>query len=78
MCHVLELWEDILSRKRSERQSDERIDKMILQALNTLPFHSARTLSTTLKISTTTAWRHLKCIRLIVKDLKIIPHILTK
>lgn len=74
---ALERGEDILTRKEWIRKSpDERIDELILQALEDQPFHSVRTLSATIKTHTATVWRHLKSIGLVVKHLRFVPHML--
>lgn len=77
-CRRIKRGEDILHRKiGSGRIADELIDGKISQALEEMPFHSIRTLSTALKVPKSTVFDHITSMGLVVKHLKFVPHTLS-
>lgn len=77
-CRKLTRGENILTRKiGSGRVADGLIDLQIEKALEEMPFHSIRTLSSTLKIPKSTVFDHIKAMGLVVKHLKFVPHTLS-
>jgi histone-lysine N-methyltransferase SETMAR len=70
--------EDIRERASGGgRVPDERIPTLIAEALTEAPFHSVRSLASTIKIPKTTIWRHLHQAGYVVRNLRIIPHSLS-
>jgi hypothetical protein len=59
------------------RLPDERVDALIASAMEESPFHSVRSLASTIKIPSTTVWRHLHSSGYVVRNLHIVPHALS-
>jgi hypothetical protein len=59
------------------RLPDDRVDTLVINALEESPFHSVRSLASTIKIPPTTEWRHLHARGFIVRNLHIVPHMLS-
>jgi hypothetical protein len=55
---------------------DDRVDTLVINALEESPFHSVRSLASTIKIPPTTVWRHLHARGYVVRNLYIVPHML--
>ena len=73
----IKLGVDILTRKiGSGPSSDSTIDVQICLQLEQFPFHSLRTLSSTLKIPKSTIHDHLRKMGFVVKHLRFVPHTL--
>ena len=77
-CRKLLLGQNILVRKTgSGLSTDNFIDPLICDQLEQMPFHSVRTLSTTLKIPKSTIHDHLRKMGFVVKHLRFVPHTLS-
>ena len=73
----IKLGDDILTRKIGSGPSgDSTIDVQICFQLEQFPFHSIRTLSSTLKIPKSTIHDHLLKMGFVVKHLRFVPHTL--
>jgi hypothetical protein len=59
------------------RLSDDRVGTLAIKALGESPFHSVRSLASTIKISPITVWRHLHARGDAVRNLHIVPHMLS-
>jgi hypothetical protein len=59
------------------RLPDDRVDTLVISALEECPFHPVRSLASTIKISPTTVWRHLHARGYVVRNLRILPHMLS-
>jgi hypothetical protein len=53
---------------------DDRVDTLVINALEQSPLHSVRSLASTIKIPPTTVWRHLHARDYVVRNLHIVPH----
>jgi hypothetical protein len=56
---------------------DDKVDTLVINALEESPFHSVRSLVSTIKIPRTTVWRHLHVRGYVVRNLHIVPHMLS-
>jgi hypothetical protein len=56
---------------------DDRVDTLVINALEESPFHSVRSLASTIKIPLTTVWRHLRARSYVVRNLHIVSHMLS-
>jgi hypothetical protein len=59
------------------RLPNDRVDTLVINALEESPFHSVRSLASTIKISPTTVWRHLHARDHVVRNLRNVPHMLS-
>jgi hypothetical protein len=59
------------------RLPDDRVNTLVINALEESSFHSVRLLGSTIKILPTTAWRHLQASGYVGRDLHIVPHTLS-
>jgi hypothetical protein len=70
--------EDISMRaSRSGRLPTNTIDLAIAEELDIFPFHSIRSLASTIKRPPTTVWIHLYCMDFAIKHLRFVPHTLS-
>jgi histone-lysine N-methyltransferase SETMAR len=70
--------EDITRRASgSGRLAFDEIDSLIADALDEAPFHSVRSLASSIKYPHTTVWRHLRTAGYIVRNLHLVPHTLS-
>jgi hypothetical protein len=56
---------------------DDRVDPLVINALEEARFHSVRSLASTIKIPPTTGWRHLHARDYVVRNMHIVPHMLS-
>jgi hypothetical protein len=67
-------WEHISMRASgSGCLPDSTIDLAIMEQLDISPFHSVRSLASTIKRSLTTVWTHLRCMGFVIKHLRFVP-----
>jgi hypothetical protein len=59
------------------RLPNDRVDTRVTNALEESPFHSVRSSASTIKIPPTTVWRHLHARGYVVRNLHIVPHMLS-
>jgi hypothetical protein len=52
-------------------------ETLVINAFEKSPFHSVRSLASTIKIPPTTVWRHLHARGYVVRNLHIVPHMLS-
>jgi hypothetical protein len=53
---------------------DDRIDALVINALEESPFHPVRSLASSIKIPPTTVWPHLHATGDVVRNLHMVPH----
>jgi hypothetical protein len=59
------------------RLPDDRVDTLVINALEESPFRSVRSLTSTIKTPPTTIWRYLHARGYVVRNLHIVPHMLS-
>jgi hypothetical protein len=59
------------------RLPDDKVDTLVINALEESPFHSVRSLASTIKIPPTTVSRHLHARGYVVRNPHIVPHMLS-
>jgi hypothetical protein len=59
------------------RLPDDRVDTLVINALEESPFHSVRSLASNIKIPPTTEWQHLHTRGYVIRNLHIVPRMLS-